>query len=115
MQGFSIAAAPKAHSAERSSAQRVIISVTKTGMLYVRQLALGPMKNFVYLVGDPASPEVAVIDPAWDVPAIFAAAAADEKRVAAAVVSHHHGDHTNGLSELLARADVPVYAQAAEV
>lgn len=84
-------------------------------MLYVRQLALGPMKNFVYLVGAEGAPEVAVIDPAWDVPAIFDAAEQDGKKVSAAVVSHHHHDHINGLPALLARADVPVYAQKAEL
>jgi len=84
-------------------------------MLYVRQLTLGPMKNFVYLVGAQGARETAVIDPAWDVPAIFAAAAADGRDITAAVVSHHHFDHINGLPDLLAKADLPVYAQKAEV
>src|SRR4051812_43577657 len=106
MHGFSIAAAGSA-SRQRRSAQRVVISVTKSGMLYVRQLTLGPMKNFVYLVGAEQHGDVAVVDPAWDVPAIFDAAAQDGKRIAAAVVSHHHPDHINGLPELLKRADVP--------
>jgi glyoxylase-like metal-dependent hydrolase (beta-lactamase superfamily II) len=83
-------------------------------MLYVRQLELGPMKNFVYLVGDKDSSEVAVIDPAWDVDAIERAAEADGKTLSAAIVSHCHQDHTNGLPELLARHDLPVYAQAEE-
>lgn len=73
------------------------------------------MQNFIYLVGAPESAEVAVVDPAWDVGAIFAAAERDGKRIAAAVASHHHFDHVNGLEDLLARADVPVYAQRAEV
>ncbi|XXF75993.1 MBL fold metallo-hydrolase [Myxococcaceae bacterium GXIMD 01537] len=81
---------------------------------YVRQLKLGPMDNFVYLVGAPDSPEVLVVDPAWDVPAIEAALAADGKRLAGAFVSHCHYDHINGLPDLLARHDVPVYAQRAE-
>jgi hydroxyacylglutathione hydrolase len=84
-------------------------------MLYVRQLPLGPMKNFVYLVGAQGADEVAVIDPAWDVPALLAAAQADHKRITAAVLSHHHFDHINGVPDLLHAVDVPVYAQKAEV
>jgi hydroxyacylglutathione hydrolase len=83
--------------------------------LYVRQLKLGPMDNFVYLVGPKDSPEVLVVDPAWDVPAIEKALEEDGKRLVGAFVSHCHGDHTNGLPELLSRHDVPVYAQRAEV
>jgi glyoxylase-like metal-dependent hydrolase (beta-lactamase superfamily II) len=84
-------------------------------MLYVRQLPLGPMKNFVYLVGAQGAEEVAAIDPAWDMPALLEAARADGKRITAAVVSHHHFDHINGVPDLLAAVDVPVYAQKAEV
>lgn len=83
--------------------------------LYVRQLQLGPMENFVYLVGQAGAAEVAAIDPAWDVEALTRAAAEDGKRIACAVVSHCHHDHVNGLPELLRRMDVPVYAQKKEL
>jgi len=83
--------------------------------LYVRQLKLGPMDNFVYLVGPQDSQEVLVVDPAWDVPAIEKALGEDGKRLVGAFISHCHGDHTNGLPELLSRHDVPVYAQREEV
>ncbi len=83
--------------------------------LYVRQLKLGSMDNFVYLVGPKDSAEVLVVDPAWDVPAIEKALVEDGKRLVGAFISHCHGDHTNGLPELLSRHDVPVYAQRAEV
>src|SRR5687768_7830914 len=79
--------------------------------LYCKQLKLGPMDNFVYLVGAEGAPEVAVVDPAWEVDEIFHAAEADGKRIACAVVSHCHQDHVNGLPELLEKLDVPVYAQ----
>ncbi len=82
--------------------------------LYLRQLRLGPMDNFVYLVGPEGSDAAMVIDPAWDVPAVERAAAEDGKRIAAAFVSHCHHDHINGLPELLRRHDVPVYAQKTE-
>jgi hydroxyacylglutathione hydrolase len=86
-----------------------------SGELYVRQLKLGPMDNFVYLVGARDAPEVTVVDPAWDVEAIERAAAQDGKQIVSAFVSHCHHDHVNGLPDLLARHDVPVLAQRAEL
>lgn len=83
--------------------------------LYLRQLPLGPMKNFVYLLGPANGTEAAVIDPAWDAKAIEAALEADGRRLSALLITHHHGDHLNALPELLSRHDVPVYAQRAEV
>jgi len=83
---------------------------------YVRQLQLGPMQNFVYLVGAAGAHEVAVVDPAWDVEAILAAAAEDGKTITAALLTHHHHDHVNGLQPLLERTGgVRAYAQRAEI
>lgn len=84
-------------------------------MLYVRQLELGPMQNFVYLVGAEGSPETALIDPAWDVPAALRAAAEDGRRITHALLSHHHFDHVNGLSDVLEQGKVRVFAHAADV
>jgi hydroxyacylglutathione hydrolase len=83
--------------------------------LFFKQLKVGPMDNFVYLLGAEGSPEVAVVDPAWEIDTIEQAAAADGKQIVCAVVSHCHHDHTNGLPELLKRHDIPVYAQKAEL
>jgi hydroxyacylglutathione hydrolase len=44
--------------------------------VYTHQFPLGPMQNFVYLVGTEGNSEVCVVDPAWDVDAIEAACAA---------------------------------------
>lgn len=83
--------------------------------LYLRQLQLGPMDNFVYLLGAPGSKECVVVDPAWDVDAILAAAAQDGRKLVGAFVSHGHGDHTNGLKPLLEKTSIPVWAQRDEV
>lgn len=88
---------------------------TKADLPYLRQLPLGPMKNFVYLVGAADGPETAVVDPAWDTDAIAQALEADGRTLSAILLTHHHGDHTNGVAPLLQRYDVPVYAQAPEV
>jgi hydroxyacylglutathione hydrolase len=77
--------------------------------LYVRQLQLGPMENFVYLVGAKDSKETAIVDAAWDVQAALRAAEEDGRVITHALVSHHHFDHTNGLPDLLARGNTRIY------
>ena len=83
--------------------------------LYVRQLKLGPMDNFVYLLGAEDSPETAIVDPAWDVPAALRAAEEDGRKVTHALLSHHHHDHVNGLADVLAHGGIRVHAHRADV
>lgn len=80
--------------------------------LYVKQLQLGPMENFVYLVGAKDAKETAIVDAAWDVTAALRAAEADGRVVTHALVSHHHFDHTNGLPDVLAKGGIRVHVHA---
>jgi len=77
--------------------------------IYLKQLELGPMQNFIYLIGDPQTREAAVVDPGWEVPQILRAAEADGYRLTKAFVTHHHFDHVMGLDDLLNAVDLPVY------
>lgn len=77
--------------------------------LYLKQMEVGPMENFVYLIGDLQSRQTLVVDPAWQVDTILRQAQADGMDIVGALVSHHHHDHTNGLVELLEAKEVPVY------
>ena len=81
----------------------------KNQPFYLKQLELGPMQNFVYLIGDPESRQAAVVDPGWEVPAILDAARKDGYTLTAAFATHHHFDHVGGLPELLKALDIPVY------
>ena len=83
--------------------------------LYLKQLELGPMQNFIYLVGDPQAREAAIVDPGWEVPRILKALEADGYRATKVFISHHHFDHVMGLNDLLKAVDVPVYVHEAEV
>lgn len=83
--------------------------------IYLKQLELGPMQNFVYLLGDPQTKEAAVVDPGWEVPKILAAAEADGYRLTRVLLTHSHFDHVMGLGELLKAVDVPVHIHDAEV
>ena len=82
--------------------------------MYVRQLKLGPMENFVYLVGADDAADTAIVDAAWDVDAALRAAEEDGRRVTHALVSHHHFDHVNGLPALLQSKGVPIHVHSAD-
>ncbi len=64
--------------------------------IYLRQAQIGPMANFVYLIGDPATRAAAVVDPAWDVDQIIELAAADGYRIERILITHYHPDHLGG-------------------
>jgi len=77
--------------------------------LYLKQIEVGPMENFVYFVGDQNSREVFLIDPAWQVDTLIKQAEAEDLKIKAALITHHHHDHTNGIEELLENYSIPVY------
>ena len=64
--------------------------------IYLKQLELGPMQNFVYLIGDPVARECVAVDPAWEIDTIVDTAASDGMRLTGALVTHTHQDHVGG-------------------
>lgn len=91
--------------------------------LYLKQLEIGPMANYVYLVGDTETREAMVVDPAWDIPAILAALDADGMKLTGALITHFHPDHMGGelfgqnipgVPELLAARPVKIHLHKAE-
>jgi glyoxylase-like metal-dependent hydrolase (beta-lactamase superfamily II) len=83
--------------------------------LYLKQLLLGPMENFVYLIGAAGAKEVAVIDAAWEPRQILEAAERDGKVVTHLLVTHSHFDHVNGLEQMLEHTQARVVANRDEV
>ncbi len=102
--------------------------------LYFRQLLAGrdvaqddpiarQMVNFIYLIGDRATGECVVIDPAYDPAGIVAAAEADGMRLTGALATHYHPDHVGGdmmghgiagIRELLELTSIPIHLQREE-
>ncbi len=101
-------------------------AVTEEG-IYLKQMELGPMQNFVYLVGDPVTRECVVVDPAWEIDTIVETASADGYTIKGALVTHTHQDHVGGsledwgmpgripgVEELLSLGPAKVYVHKAE-
>jgi len=64
--------------------------------LYLKQLELGPMQNFVYIVADPVTRAAAVIDPAWEIDPIIKVIEGDDLHLQTALITHFHPDHLGG-------------------
>ena len=83
--------------------------MTNESVLEIRQMELGPLANFVYILSEPASKVAIVVDPAWDVPAIVGELNAKNLKLEGILLTHNHFDHINGVGELLKHKDAPVY------
>jgi glyoxylase-like metal-dependent hydrolase (beta-lactamase superfamily II) len=75
--------------------------------LYFKQLRAGRdfargdsaatgMANFVYLIGDNATRDCVVVDPAWDVDGILDVVDRDGMKLVGALGTHYHPDHVGG-------------------
>ena len=91
--------------------------------LYLRQLRLGPMQNFVYLIGSRSSAQCVVVDPAWDIQEIISTTERDGMKLTGALISHYHPDHCGGhlwghdiegVAELIGKCPMPVYVNTDE-
>jgi hydroxyacylglutathione hydrolase len=92
-------------------------------MLYFKQIEIGPMQNYVYLVGSTETRKVAVVDAAWEIDTILKIAAEDDVEITHAFVTHTHPDHVGGsfagveiagINELLSRCKAKVVVHKAE-
>lgn len=83
--------------------------------IVVKQMLLGPMMNFVYIIGSAESGEAVVVDPGWEVDRIIAEAQSDGLRITRIIATHAHMDHVNGVAELTSKTGAAVYAHGREV
>jgi glyoxylase-like metal-dependent hydrolase (beta-lactamase superfamily II) len=93
--------------------KRAVPAVAETS-LYFKQIPVGYMGNFVYLIGDKKKKECAVVDPAWDVDAVLKEAVRDGMKVVAGILTHTHFDHVNGVEDLIRKTGAKIYVHENE-
>jgi hydroxyacylglutathione hydrolase len=81
----------------------------------VRQMQVGPMQNFVYLIGSEKTKEAAIVDPGWDAERIASAAERLGYRIVAIFATHSHFDHVNAAAALHQKTQAALYASEHEV
>lgn len=72
-------------------------------------MAVGPMQNFVYLIGDETTKEAAVIDAGWNVDEIIKAAGKEKLKITKIILTHYHYDHVQRVNELIDKTNAEVY------
>ena len=91
--------------------------------LYLEQLKLGPMENFVYIIGSKSTREVALIDPAWEIDRLLLHLQQEDLKLSSILVTHYHPDHIGGgmmgqsipgIAEIMAIEPVKIYVNIHE-
>lgn len=70
---------------------------------YIKQIEVGLIQNFSYLIGCPETKECAVVDAAFEVDRILKKADTDGMKITKALLTHTHFDHMDGIEELTKR------------
>ena len=75
----------------------------------IKQLSVGPMMNFAYLVADPISKVCAAVDPGWDAENIFGASEKEGWKIEKILLTHAHYDHAQAVGDLVKLTDAKIY------
>jgi glyoxylase-like metal-dependent hydrolase (beta-lactamase superfamily II) len=110
---------------ETAADQRLYFRQLLSGVDFAREdLMARQMVNFVYLIGDRATGEAVIVDPAYAVEDLLNVVEAEGMRLSGVLATHYHPDHVGGemagwgvegIAALLEKVQVPVHLQNEEV
>ena len=80
----------------------------------IKQIPIGPMMNYAYLIADKESGLCAIVDPSWDAEALFMEAEGLGLKIDKILLTHTHFDHANALEELFKKTGASVFVNKAE-
>jgi hydroxyacylglutathione hydrolase len=78
--------------------------------MIVKQIPVGTMANFVYLVVEERSRDAMIVDSGWEIDPLEAAVRETKAKVKFAVATHEHFDHVSTIAELASNLGAKVVA-----
>ena len=77
--------------------------------MFFKQVKVGPMQNFCYIVGDEISKVAAIVDAGWDVDKLISICDKENLKIKKIILTHSHYDHVQKVDELASRTNSTVY------
>lgn len=74
-----------------------------------KQVRVGPMQNFSYVIGDEKTKEAAVVDPGWEIDKLIDIAKKEKLEIKKIILTHSHYDHIQKADEIASKTNASVY------
>lgn len=78
--------------------------------MIIKQIIVGNLKNFTYVLADKDTRDGVIIDPSWDVDKVIAIVRKDQLKIKYILNTHSHWDHTCGNKEASQRTGAKIVA-----
>ena len=80
-----------------------------------KQIAVGPMQNFSYIVGDAKTKEGAIFDCGWEADKLLEIAKEEKLKITKIILTHSHYDHVQRLDEIHDKTGAEIFAYEIEI
>lgn len=77
-------------------------------MMLFKQIKVGPMQNFSYIIADETTREAAVVDAGWDIDKLIDTSKKEWLNVNKIILTHSHYDHIQKVDELASKTNAKV-------
>lgn len=74
-----------------------------------KQIKVGLMQNFSYIIGDEETKDAAVVDTGWEIDKLIDISNKEKLKIKKIILTHSHYDHTQKTNELAEKTNAAVY------
>jgi len=82
--------------------------------LFIKQIMVGPMMNYAYIIGDKSTKDAAIIDPGFEADRLIQEVEKEGLNLKSVLLTHTHFDHANDVAAIAKKKDVKIYVHEME-